>query len=49
MCVWSKVKQFEIICKIFDLLRILRLCQSYHSAQLLMSLVEAYLLSVPVR
>ena len=35
MCVWSKVKQVEILRKILDLFCILRLCQSYRSAQLL--------------
>ena len=35
MCVWSKVKQVEILRKILDLFCILRLCQSYSSAQFL--------------
>ena len=35
MCVGSKVKQVEILRKILDLFCILRLCQRYHSAQLL--------------
>ena len=35
MCVWSKVKQVEILRKILDLFCILRLRQSYHGAQLL--------------